>query len=174
MFWEQTAKPTGIQNLSYTLTQEEYILGISRHTVSVQPFVIYWLFSISLQYSFNQSDSVFLVWFAFTLSVPRIKSVCLWTRMQLAESHSLINAGISLAVTHEQTCFSFEEIGKECQIRPELQIVGWCYVRGKYLLFPMQLYQKPPWSHLTKVSSQSRRAYLSPHPSSHPSVSGEQ
>lgn len=59
-----------------------------------------------------------------TLSVSRIKSVCLWTRMQLVESHTLINAGVSLAVTHEQTCFSFEQIGKECQIQPEVRIVG--------------------------------------------------
>lgn len=63
--------------------------------------------------------------------MSRIKSVCTWTRMQLAsESHSLINDGISLAVSHEQTCFSFKQIGKECQIKPEVQIVDWiCQTR---------------------------------------------
>lgn len=35
--------------------------------------------------------------------------------MQLAESPSLINAGILFALTHQQTCFSLEQIGKECQ-----------------------------------------------------------
>lgn len=45
------------------------------------------------------------VWYDWDLAVCTIEFIYRWTRMQLAESQSQINACVSLAVTLKQTCF---------------------------------------------------------------------
>lgn len=142
-------------DLSCTLTWEDNMLGISRQSVSgvyirLSNHNKHWWHKSALldapmaaktcrtkvPFQWTKRPGLMdpcrqffsLVWFAsMALSVPRIKSVCLRTRMQLVESHSLINAGVSLAVTHEQTCFSLGQIGKECQIQPE-GCICWTHV----------------------------------------------
>lgn len=104
------------------------ILGIRRCSVPVVYYQGYRVFNISYRLPRAlslPSFCVFSVRLAFmTLSATGIKYICSGTRMQLARSHSLINAGLSVTA-HEQTqfFFYFKEIGKECQIQLKLQIV---------------------------------------------------
>lgn len=114
------------------------------------------------------------------LSVP--SSVCLLMDKNAISRVTLTDQCWHITCSHSwANMFSFQPIGKECQIRPGLQKVfhhklAWCYVRGKCFLFFHKIWPKILQTVTCKsnVSSQDWRDYLSPHLSPPPCISGEQ